>query len=94
MDDWVVLAQTPSTHAFLTIWLTRRRAFPPFVCEIKDSRPFYLPLLEDGLTGDIKKLASALPEYRLRIGVWRVLFEIVERKIIIYRILHRKEAYR
>ena len=51
-------------------------------------------LLENGLTGDIKKLASALPEYRLRIGVWRVLFEIVERKIIIYRILHRKEAYR
>ena len=26
-------------------------------------------LLEDGLTGDIKKLTSALPEYRLRIGV-------------------------
>ncbi len=51
-------------------------------------------LLEEGLTGDIKKLASVLPEYRLRIGVWRVLFEIVERKIIIYRILHRKEAYR
>ena len=51
-------------------------------------------LLEGGLTGDIKKLASALPEYRLRIGVWRVLFEIVESKIIIYRILHRKEAYR
>ncbi len=50
--------------------------------------------LEEGLTGDIKKLSSALPEYRLRIGVWRVLFEIVERKIIIYRILHRKEAYR
>ena len=51
-------------------------------------------LLEGGLTGDIKKLASALPEYRLRIGVWRGLFEIVEHKIIIYRILHRKEAYR
>ncbi len=51
-------------------------------------------LLEDGLTGDIKKLASALPEYRLRIGVWRVLFEIVGRKIVVYRILHRKEAYR
>ncbi len=50
--------------------------------------------LEDGLTGDIKKLASALHEYRLRIGVWRVLFEIVGRKIVIYRILHRKEAYR
>lgn len=55
---------------------------------------YALFLLENGLTGDIKKLASALPEYRLRIGVWRVLFEIVERKIIIYRILHRQEAYR
>lgn len=51
-------------------------------------------LLEEGLTGDIKKLSSALPEYRLRIGTWRVLFEIEGRKIIIYRILHRKEAYR
>lgn len=39
-------------------------------------------------------LASALPEYRLRIGVWRVLFEIVARNIIIYRILPRKEASR
>ena len=55
---------------------------------------YALFLLENGLTGDIKKLASVLPEYRLRIGVWRVLFEIVERKIIIYRILHRQEAYR
>lgn len=50
--------------------------------------------LEDGLAGDIKKLTNHTPEYRLRVGNWRVLFEISEEQIIIYRILHRKEAYR
>ena len=50
--------------------------------------------LEDGLSGDIKKLAKFSPEYRLRVGDWRVLFEVAKDKIIIYRILHRKEAYR
>ncbi len=49
--------------------------------------------LEKGLTGDIKKLTNHTPEYRLRIGDYRVLFEIEEQKILIYRIKHRKEAY-
>lgn len=49
--------------------------------------------LEKGLTGDIKKLTNYTPEYRLRIGHYRVLFEIEEQKILIYRIKHRKEAY-
>ena len=50
--------------------------------------------LEDGLVGDIKRLTNFSPEYRLRIGNWRVLFEVAKNKITIYRILHRKEAYR
>jgi len=49
--------------------------------------------LEQGLAGDIKKLTNFTPEYRMRIGSYRVLFEIEENKIIIYRINHRKEAY-
>jgi len=50
--------------------------------------------LENGLTGDIKKLTNYKPEYRLRVGDYRVLFEVEGSKIIIYRILHRREAYR
>jgi len=50
--------------------------------------------LENGLIGNIKKLTNNTPEYRLRVGDWRVLFEVSTNKIIIYRILHRKEAYR
>lgn len=49
--------------------------------------------LEQGLTGDIKKLTNFTPEYRMRAGNYRVLFEIEGNKIIIYRITHRKEAY-
>ena len=51
-------------------------------------------LLRNGLKGDIKKLTDYWPEYRLRIGNWRALFEIEEDKIVVYRIRHRREAYR
>jgi mRNA interferase RelE/StbE len=49
--------------------------------------------MEDNLSGDIKRLTNYSPEYRLRIGNYRVLFELKENRIIIYRILHRKDAY-
>jgi mRNA interferase RelE/StbE len=50
--------------------------------------------LEEGLTGNIKRLTNFSPEYRLRVEDWRVLFEVTKNKIIIYRIVHRREAYR
>ena len=50
--------------------------------------------LENGLSGDIKKLTNFTPEYRLRIGNYRALFEIDDNSIIIYRVLHRKESYK
>jgi len=50
--------------------------------------------LSDGLKGDVKHLTNYSPEYRLRVGDYRVLFEIEDEKIIIYRIRHRKEAYK
>jgi len=46
------------------------------------------------LRGDIKRLTNFTPEYRLRISDYRVLFEIENETIIIYRIRHRREAYR
>ena len=52
-----------------------------------------IDLLEDNLQGDVKMLTNHTPEYRMRSGNYRVLFEIEENKIIIYRVLHRKEAY-
>ena len=50
--------------------------------------------LENGLSGDIKKLTNFTPEYRLRLGNYRALFEIDGNSIIIYRVLHRKESYK
>jgi len=46
------------------------------------------------LKGDVKRLTNFTPEYRLRVGDYRVLFETEKKKIMIYRIRHRKEAYR
>ena len=50
--------------------------------------------LENGLSGDIRKLTNFTPEYRLRIGNYRALFEIDGNSIIIYRVLLRKESYK
>jgi len=45
------------------------------------------------LKGDVKKLNDFTPEYRLRVGKYRVLFEIDKDKIVIYRVKHRKYSY-
>lgn len=50
--------------------------------------------MENDLQGDVKKLTKHTPEYRLRVGDWRILFEIEINKIVIYKIKHRKDAYR
>ena len=49
--------------------------------------------LENNLAGDVKRLTSFTPEYRLRVGDYRVLFEIEGDRVIIYRIKHRSRAY-
>jgi mRNA interferase RelE/StbE len=54
-----------------------------------------LERLQSDLAGDVKKLTNFTPEYRLRAGHFRVLFEIENgTRIIVYRIVHRREAYR
>ena len=50
--------------------------------------------MENNLEGDVKRLTNHTPEYRMRSGNYRALFEIEGTKIIVYRILHRKEVYR
>jgi len=54
-----------------------------------------LERLEDGLTGDVKRLTAFAPEYRLRVGDYRVLFEIEQtNRVVVYRVRHRRESYR
>ena len=50
--------------------------------------------MSDNLSGDVNRLTDSTPEYRLRVGEYRVLFEIEGLSIVIYRIRHRREAYR
>jgi mRNA interferase RelE/StbE len=49
--------------------------------------------LEGGLTGDIKRLTNFTPEYRLRVGNYRVLFEVEHDTVVVYRVMHRKHVY-
>ncbi len=71
--------------------------------EIEKLPPKYLPkiigaiesLQHDPRPLGCKKLAAG-ERYRLRVGVYRILYEILDDKLLIYivRVRHRKEVYR
>ena len=42
---------------------------------------------------NIKKLTNFEPAYRLRVGNYRVLFDVIDDIIIIGRVLHRQNSY-
>jgi len=42
---------------------------------------------------NIKKLTNFEPAYRLRIGNYRILFDVINDTIFIGRILHRQNSY-
>ena len=54
---------------------------------------YQIEMLQYDLKGNVKKLTNFTPEYRLRVGNYRVLFEIIGDIITIFRIKHRKNAY-
>lgn len=49
--------------------------------------------LENGLTGNIKKLRRADFGYGLRMGDYRILFDVEDDTIVIQKIGHRKDVY-
>ena len=61
--------------------------------QIQDKILEKVQLMENDLAGDVKKLTNFTPEYRLRVGNYRVLFEIEDENIVIYRVKPRDKAY-
>ena len=43
---------------------------------------------------NLKKLTNFEPPYRLRVGNYRILFDIENDTLTIYRVKHRKESYK
>ncbi len=50
--------------------------------------------MREDLAGDVKKLTNFTPDYRLRVGNYRVLFALEDNRIVIYRVRHRKDVYK
>jgi mRNA interferase RelE/StbE len=47
----------------------------------------------DDLAGDVKRLTEMSPAYRLRVGDWRVLFDVEGDTIVVHDVKHRSKAY-
>jgi mRNA interferase RelE/StbE len=43
---------------------------------------------------NLKRLTNFEPAYRLRVGDYRILFDVVDETILVGRVLHRRESYR
>lgn len=69
----------------------RLRAMPE---EIRRDIGYRLHLLQRDFSGDLKKLKGSKNEYRLRVGDYRVLFELVGKRIVVYSLGPRKDIYR
>jgi mRNA-degrading endonuclease RelE of RelBE toxin-antitoxin system len=52
-----------------------------------------LDLLQRDFSGDVKKLRGLELEYRLRVGSFRVRFELIGNHITVYDVSDRKDAY-
>jgi mRNA interferase RelE/StbE len=52
-----------------------------------------IEVLRHDLSGDVKRLVQHEPAYRLRVGDWRVLFDVAGPMIRVWRVVHRSEAY-
>jgi len=49
--------------------------------------------LENGIPGSVKRLANFGYDCRLRVGDYRILFDVRGAQITIRRVLHRRHAY-
>ena len=67
------------------------RALPE---DIRREIGYRLHLLQRDFSGDVKKLKGSKNEYRLRVGDYRVLFESVGKRIVVYTLGLRKDIYR
>jgi mRNA interferase RelE/StbE len=55
---------------------------------------YKLFLLQEDLSGDVKKLKGSKNQYRLRVGNYRVLFELETATITVYDLGRRKDIYK
>lgn len=49
--------------------------------------------MRNDLAGDVKRLTASTSEYRLRVGDYRVLFDLQVDEIVVQAVRHRREAY-
>ena len=49
--------------------------------------------LRKNLEGDVKRLTQSTSEFRLRVGDYRVLFDVEGQVVVVRRVRHRREAY-
>ncbi len=79
---------------FAEIVAKQQKAIPKK--DLEKIKMLLLSLKENPRPFKCKKLVGGEQEYRIRYGDWRILYSIddARKRVIVYGILNRKEAYR
>src|SRR5438445_12807075 len=89
----ISLAHSPPVAYEMEIKDEARAALRALPDDIRRQIGFRLHLLQQDFSGDLKKLKGSKNEYRLRVGNYRVLFEMEGRRIVVYTVGPRKDIY-
>lgn len=77
----------------LDIQPTARRDLRGLSPEVARRMVAKIELLQDDLAGDVKRLVRHSPAFRLRVGNYRVLFDVDGPILLIQRVVHRSKGY-
>lgn len=87
----------PPIHYRVTITQTASRERQRLTPQMRDRVDWAMRgLAEDPRPRGVRKLAGSQSDYRIKVGDYRILYEIAddEHVITIWRIAHRREVYR
>jgi mRNA interferase RelE/StbE len=80
-------------HYRLEVMKDAKEKLRSLLDEIRREIGYRLFLLQEDFAGDVKKLKGFKNEFRLRVGKYRVIFELLGDVITIYDVGDRKDIY-
>jgi mRNA-degrading endonuclease RelE of RelBE toxin-antitoxin system len=81
------------TNYEVSVAATAKKDLDALPTNLFDTITQRINVLKDGIPGSVKRLSNFGYDCRLRVGNYRILFDVRGAQITIRRVLHRRHAY-
>jgi mRNA-degrading endonuclease RelE of RelBE toxin-antitoxin system len=83
----------PPANYEVSVASTARKDLDGLPTNLFDTITRRINALKNGIPGSVKRLSNVGYDYRLRVGAYRILFDVRGVQITIRRVLDRRHAY-